>query len=283
MTRPADATLRPGVPVIQRLTALFLESRASVFIVGVLVLVAAAVELVPALVVRDIVDHHLNVGRSDGLASLALLYLLAVAGVQGVTFLYGYAAASAAQSALSNLRTRLFGHLVQLPASFFDRTPIGDVISRCTADVDTLETVFSSGVALLLANLVRLATTAIAMIALSPTLSFVAAVIVAPLVVVTRILQVRIRRAERETLRAIAMVNTRLQEDLRGIEVIRTFAREPEFVAGFRQTLSRGLAASNRSTFYSALYTPLAAILSALAVTILLVAGTQPAVTASLG
>jgi ATP-binding cassette subfamily B protein len=172
---------------------------------------------------------------------------------------------------------------VRLPASFFDRAPIGDVISRCTADVDTLETVFSSGVALLLANLVRLVTITVTMILLSPTLSLVAALVVAPLVVVTRILQVRVRQAERETRRAIGTVNTRLQEDLRGIEVIRTFGREPEFVAGFRRTLSGGLAASNRSTFYSALYTPMAAILSALAVTILLVAGTQPAVAVSLG
>src|SRR5262249_35685320 len=61
------------------------------------------------------------------------------------------------------------------------------------------------------------------------------------------------------------------------IEVIRAFGREPEFVAGFRQTLGRGLAAFNRSTFYSALYTPATAIASAVAVASLLAAGAQPA------
>ena len=93
----------------------------------------------------------------------------------------------------------------------------------------------------------------------------------------TRVLQVRVRQAERETRLAIGAVNTRLQEDLRGTEVIRAFGREPEFVAGFRQVLGRGLAASNRSSFYSALYTPVTAIVSAIAVAALLAAGAQPA------
>ena len=115
------------------------------------------------------------------------------------------------------------------------------------------------------------------MVALSPALSLIAALIAAPLVIVTRAVQVRVRQAERESRVAVGAVNTRLQEDLRGIEVIRAFGREPEFVAGFRQVLSRGLAASNRSLFYSALYTPMTAILSAIAVAALLAAGTQQA------
>jgi len=124
---------------------------------------------------------------------------------------------------------------------------------------------------------VRLVTIAAAMVTLSPTLSAVAAVVLVPLVIATRVVQRRVRRAERDTRVAVAAVNTCLQEDLRGIEVIRAFGREPEFVGGFRQVLRRGLAASNRSSFYSALYTPMTAILSATAVAALLAVGTGPA------
>ena len=90
----------------------------------------------------------------------------------------------------------------------------------------------------------------------------------------------RVRQAERDTRRAVGAVNARLQDNLLGIEVIRAFGRVPEFVAGFRRILRRGLAASNRSTFYSALYTPMTAMLAALAVAALLWAGTQPTFTA---
>ena len=245
--------------------------------VGIFALAAAALELVPPFVIRDVIDKHLTTGRSAGLVTLALLYLAAVAAAQALTFLSGYLAATVAQRVLSDVRTRLFAHVERLPASYFDRVPIGDVISRCTADVDALETVFSSSVAVLLANLVRLVTIAAAMIALSPVLSVTVAVIAIPLVAVTRFVQVRVRRAERDNRHAIGDINSRLQEDLRGVEVIRAFGREPEFVAGFRRVLSRGLAAFKRSTFYAALYTPVTAIVSAVAVAALLAAGAAPA------
>ena len=277
MTETRPSVIGPRAPTARHLMRLCAQRRGSVLVIGILVLAAAAAELVPPLVIRDIVDHHLTVGRADGLAWLALLYLLGVGVMHAMTFLYGYLAAAVAQGVLSDLRIRLFAHLQRLPARYFDRVPIGDVISRCTADVETLDTVFSSGVAVLLANLVRLATIGVAMVALSPALSLVAVLIAAPLVLVTRALQVRVRRAERETRLAIGAINTRLQEDLSGVEVIRAFGREPEFLASFRQVLSRGLAASNRSSFSSALYTPTTAIVSAIAVAALLAAGTQPA------
>lgn len=245
--------------------------------VAFLVLAAAVLELAPPLIIRTIVDAHLTVGQPEGLLSLAVLYLGAAASVQVVMFLYGYVAATVAQGVLSNLRVRLYTHLQRLPTSYFDRVPMGDVISRCTADIDTLDDVFSSHVATLVANLVRLATISVAMIALSVPLSLIAALILPPLLVVTRFLQVRVRQAERENRIAVGAITTRLQENLRSTEVIRAFGREPEFAAGFRQILSRGLAASNRSSFFSALYTPLTVILAALAVAALLWAGTQQA------
>ena len=263
--------------VVRNLLSLLAQQRVRATLIGFLVLAAAAFELAPPLIVRTIVDRHLTVGNAEGVLALALLYLLAVAAMQAATFLYGYLAATGAQRMLCDLRTRLFAHLQRLPTSYFDRTPLGDVISRCTADVDTLDTVFTSGVAVLLANLVRLSTIVAAMVALSPMLSLVAALITAPLVLVTHVLQRRVREAERDNRAAVGLINTRLQEDLRSIEVIRVFGRETEFVAGFRRVLSRGLAAYNRATFYAALYPPTVAILSALAVTTLLGVGTQPA------
>ncbi|HMH54324.1 MAG TPA: ABC transporter ATP-binding protein [Candidatus Acidoferrum sp.] len=246
-------------------------------LVTVAVLGAAALEVAPPLIVRTIVDAHLITRQPLGLPALALLYLLASAAVQAMTFLYSYLAATMAQGVLHTLRVRLFAHVQRLPTSYFDRVPVGDTISRCTADVETLDAVFSSSVALLLANLVRLVTIAAAMLVLSVPLSLIAALVVPPLALVTRFLQVRVRRAERENRVAVGAINARLQENLRGTEVIRAFGREPEFVGGFRQILRRGLIASNRSTFFSAVYVPTTAMLAALAVAGLLWAGTQHA------
>jgi ATP-binding cassette subfamily B protein len=251
--------------------------RARVVVVTLFVLTAALFELAPPFIIRTIVDGHLTVGRSDGLLLLAVLYLGASAAVQGMTFLYSYLAATMAQGVLSTLRVRLYAHLQRLPTSYFDQTPSGDIVSRCTADVDTLDTVFSSHVVLLLANVVRLATISVAVVALSAPLTLVAALVMPPLVVVTRVLQRRVRDAERANRIAVGAITVHLQESLRSAEVVRAFGREGEFAAGFRRVLSQALTASNRSTFFSALYTPSTAILSALAVAALLWAGTQQA------
>jgi ATP-binding cassette, subfamily B, multidrug efflux pump len=258
------------------LASLLQPWRTRAIAVVVFVLAAASFELAPPFIVRAIVDDHLLVGRSAGLLLLAILYLGATAAVQAMTFLYGYLAATIAQGVLSHLRVRLVAHIQRLPMSQLDRTPVGDLISRCTSDVEALDTVFSSGVAVLVANLVRLLTLTIGMLVLSPALTLVAGLVAPPLVITLRFLQVRVRQSERATRIAIGALTARLQESLRGIEVIRAFGRESDAVGGFRQVLGGALAASNRATRFSALYTPVTAILASLAVAALLWAGTRP-------
>jgi ATP-binding cassette subfamily B protein len=267
-------------PLIGNLVSLLRPWRARVVAVVVAVLAAASFEAAPPFIVRTIIDDHLLVSRSAGLVLLAGFYLGATAAVQAMTFLYSYLAATIAQGVLSSLRVRLFAHIQRLPIGHFDRTPVGDLISRCTSDVEAVDTVFSSGAAVLTANLVRLLTLTVGMIILSPPLTLVAGLVGPPLVVTLRYLQIRVRQSERETRIAIGALTARLQESLTGIEVIRAFGREREAAGGFRRVLSTALAASNRATRYSALYTPVTAVLSALAVAVLLWAGTWPMVDA---
>jgi ATP-binding cassette subfamily B multidrug efflux pump len=263
-------------PLIANLTRLLRPWRVRVVAVALCVLAAASFELAPPFIIRTIIDDHLMVGRSAGLVLLAALYLGASAAVQAMTFLYSYLAATIAQGVLSALRVRLFAHIQRLPIGHLDRTPVGDIISRCTSDVEAVDTVFSSGVAVLMANLVRLLTLTVGMIVLSPPLTLVAGLVAPPLIVTLRYLQVRVRQSERETRVAVGALTARLQESLQGIEVVRAFGREREAVDGFRRVLSAALAASNRATRYSALYSPVTAILSSLAVASLLWAGTRP-------
>jgi ATP-binding cassette, subfamily B, multidrug efflux pump len=254
--------------------------RSRVLAVVLFVLAAGCLELAPPFIIRTIVDDHLIVGRATGLVLLATLYLAASAAVQAMTFLYSYVAATVSQGVLSALRVRLYGHVQQLPVSVVDRMPSGDVVSRCTADIEALETVFSSGIAVLVANLVRLLTLTAGMALLSLPLTLVAALVAPPLVITLRFLQIRVRRSERETRIAIGALTAHLQESLRGIEVVRAFGREADAIGRFRRVLGGALAASNRATRYSALYTPVTAILSALAVAALLWAGTRETFTA---
>ena len=237
------------------------------------VLAGAFLELVPPLVVKQLVDGNLAHGERDGLLMLGLVYFVATAALQGTTFLTTYLVALAAQGILHDLRVKLFAHLQQLPLGYFDRTPIGDAISRCTADIEAINVLFTSGVAALAAELVRLLTIAATMVALSVPLSCLSALTLPVLIGVTRFIQVRVRVAERATRHAIGGLNTHLQESLGGVEVIQAFGRNGHFVRRFRRVLRRTLAASNVSFGYSAVYPCLTSALAAAATAWLLWAG----------
>ncbi len=246
-------------------------------VVVVCVLLSATLEVVPPLLIRRVVDGHIATGQRDGLFSLALLYLAVTATLQGLTFLTTYLTAVAAQGALHTLRLRVFAHLQQLPMAYHDQTPLGDSISRCTADVDTIDSLFSSGILNVVTDMVRLVTVCIAMLALSPPLALVAVGVIVPVALVTRQFQVRVRAAERTNRAAVGEVNTCLQELLGGVEVIRAFAAESVCVRAFRAALRHMLVAYNRAMVYSSLYSPLMAILAAIASAVLLWCGTRDA------
>ena len=265
--------MTPTRSVADQLWELAWPWRRLIAAVTLLVVFVALVQLAPPLIMREIVDHHLALRKGDGLVALALLYLGAVGCAQALTSVYGYLAAVIAQGVLDALRNRLFAHLVALPMAYHDRTALGDSISRCTADVDTVDTLFSTGVSTLVANLVFVVTAGGAMVALSPQLAAVAGLALPPLVIVTRYFKQQVRSAERESRVAIGRMNAHLQEGLGGVEVLRAFGREAAFARRFRRTLLATLVAANRSTFYAARYAPVMAFLSAVATALLLVAG----------
>jgi len=232
-------------------------------VVAAAVLATALVQIAPPLIMREVVDHHLAVQQAEGLSLLAALYLTAAALGQALSATHEFLAARIAQAVLDRLRVRLFAHLMALPIAFHDTTPVGDLISRCTADIETVDTLFSTGVSTLIANMVFVATALVAMLALSPSLTLVAALAVPPLVVVTRRFKRQVRAAETDTRAAVGLMNAHLQEGLAGAEQVKAAGREGTFGTRFRKILAATLSAQNRSTWYAARYTPMMSVLAA--------------------
>jgi ATP-binding cassette subfamily B protein len=233
-----------------------------------------AFAVIPPLLMKRIVDDHLTPAIGEGMLLLALLYFGATAAAQAMDFVVTYLTAHVAQNALRHLRVRLFSHLQRLPLSYYDRTPLGDAISRCTTDVETVDTLFTTGVSSLITRLVQLATAALAMANLSPRLSLLAVLLIPPLALVTRFFQKHIRDAEGDRRQAIGLLNVHLQETLSGVEVVRAYAREEAFVARFRLALRDTIRAYGRALSYNVFYTPLLTVLVAVCVALLLWAGT---------
>jgi ATP-binding cassette subfamily B protein len=272
---PTTAAAAPpkGTALAAGLRELVRPWRSRLGLAALCVVAAAVAELIPALVVRHVIDTNLTPHQTSGLPGAAVVYLAALSTVAVLTATYGYLAASVAQRALAALRTRLFAHLLALPASYHDTTPIGDSISRATADVEAVDDLFSSSAATLLGETVRLGTVLVTMAALSPALTGLALLVVPPLAWLTNVLRRRIRTAERATRTAVAELNTQLNEDLSAADVIRAFGRQDAFTQRFRVALAHWLRAANSSTYYNAFFAPALGVLSAVMTALLLWAG----------
>jgi ATP-binding cassette subfamily B multidrug efflux pump len=246
-----------------------------IVVIGLVLIAGALCELVPPLVMQRVIDEHLIADRADGLIHLALIYLAAVTLIQVIGFLGSYLTALTAQGALRDLRVRLFGHFQQLPLSYYDRTPLGDTLSRCTADVDTIDTLFSSGVSMLVTDMIRLVTLGTAMVVLSPQLSLVATITIPGLVWVTNAFRVRIREAERNNRLAVSLMNTHLQETLVGLTVIKAYNRAAAFVRRFRSALKLALEAANNTSRYASVYAPIMDAMMAVVISLLIWSGVR--------
>jgi len=245
------------------------------------VIAGAGLTLLPPLILRRLIDDNLSTGRVEGIFVLALGYLAATAAVHLTNFLTAYITSIAAQGALRRLRVRLFDHLQKLPVSYYDRTPIGDTISRCTADMETIDRLFSSGVISLLAESLRLVVTLVAMVALSLPLSLALVLVLPILVVISHRFQVVMRGAQRDLRKAVGRLNARLQETLIRTEVIRAFGWELRIVQRIRRVLADTLSAQNRSIAYGAAYDPLLKILQAGLVAAFLILSASPVLKAA--
>ena len=240
------------------------------------VLAGAGLSLLPPLILRSLIDNHLTVGKVEGVALLALWHLAATISIHLVTFLTSYSTTVAAQGALKRLRVRLFDHLRKLPISYYDRTPVGATISRCTSDMETIDSLFSSGVINLLAETLRIVVTFGAMLALSIPLSLAVVAVLPMLIVVTRRFQRLMRDAQRKLRKGTEALNAGIQENLTRIDVIKTLNWEMRIIQRFRRVLSKTLRAQNRSVAYGAAYDPLLKILQALLVAVFLTSGATP-------
>jgi ATP-binding cassette subfamily B multidrug efflux pump len=177
------------------------------------------------------------------------------------------------QRVMRDLRMRIFAHVENLPVAFFDRNPVGRLVTRVTSDVESLNDLFTAGVVSGLGDLFTLVFIAIFMVRVDWRLAL-AAFGVIPLVWLTsEVFRVKVRASYRDIRTRIARINAFLNERLTGMRIVQLFGRE-KWEADRFDDLNRGYLASNlRSITIYALYFPAIEILTSVALASLLVAG----------
>ena len=178
-------------------------------------------------------DPFLSSTALIGLAQISIMYLGVIALGFLTDFGQTYLMQRTGQRAMYDLRHDLMKHLQALDVSFFDKNPVGRLVTRVTTDVDVLNEMFSSGLVTILGDLCMLSVVLLAMFQLSPGLTGIMLAITPLVVLVTLIFRKKARHGYSRTRVAIAKINSFLQEHITGMVVVQLFNRESRSAARF--------------------------------------------------
>ncbi|HEY1960137.1 MAG TPA: ABC transporter ATP-binding protein [Polyangiaceae bacterium] len=230
----------------------FVKPHARHLVVSLCVLfVVAGLNLARPLFMGAIVRHAANHDRHglfrDG---LILTGLVVTAQILGFVQLYQMQLAGA--RAMADLRERVFLFLQRLTLRFFDKTPIGRLVTRATNDVDALGEVFASGVLNAVGDVVSLTGYVVAMVILDWRMSLIAFAAMPVVLVIVSVIRGRSRQAYREIRAKTARLNAFLGEQVNGIAVVQAYGRERAMESEFDVINESYRDASKRSIYYEA-------------------------------
>jgi ATP-binding cassette subfamily B multidrug efflux pump len=262
-----DATL------LRRLLVYLRPYRGLTILAILLLLAGAGLALVGPLLTQRALDVAIprhDVGLLGTLAALFVAALLLEFVVEyGQTLLTTFIG----QRVMYDLRMQIFGHLQRLSISFFDRNPVGRLMTRVTSDVETLNELFSSGLVTVFGDVFTLVAIMTMMLIVDWRLALVTFSVI-PLVWLTAmIFRRRVREAFRDIRTRLARLNAYLQERLSGMRVVQLFGREADSAARFGELNREHLEAHLRSITIYAVFFPVVEVLTAVAMALLLYYG----------
>ncbi len=172
------------------------------------------------------IDAYLPASPWNGLAAVGMLYLGVLLGTFIFEFAQSYLMQYTGQLAMFDLRKHLMTHLQEMDIAFYDRNPVGRLVTRVTTDVDVLNDLFASGLVTILGDVMVLAFIVAIMFKLSPGLTALMLGVMPLVILVTAIFRRSVTQSYRRIRIAIAKINAYLQEHVTGIVVLQLFNRE---------------------------------------------------------
>ena len=242
-----------------------------VFLALALVMVVTPLELAPPVLFQKAIDNYLVPGMNGilalssawrGVLWISLLYF----GVLGFDFLAQYIQIRimqrVGQQTMYDMRTEIFGRLQRLPMSYFDKNPVGRLMTRVTTDVDALNDLFAAGVVTMINDFFLLAVMAGLLFRIDAKLAVDAMAVLPFILVVTLIFRKYVRDANRKIRTAIARINAFLQEYISGMSVVQLFNRENKARGEFAKRNKDNMLAWRDAILAYALFYPVVEFLS---------------------
>lgn len=212
------------------------------------------------------IDEYVAVGDVDGL--LRIIYLLVgLMIVQSIAqWAHTYYSGWIGQVIIKDIRTRLYKHLLKLRLKFFDNTPIGRLVTRNVSDIETLADVFSEGLAAIIGDLLQIVTILGVMFYIDWKLTLVSLSTLPLMIISTYVFKEKIKVTFNDVRNAVSNLNSFLQEHITGMNIVQIFNREQREYEKFKEINKEHSAAHIRSVLYYSVYFPVAEIIQAIGI-----------------
>ena len=232
-------------------------------------LLDALVGLAGPYLTKQAIDHGIRHRNLEFLNEMAAVYLAVLLVGFGLGYVHHQIMQRVGQRIMMDLRLQLFTHLQRLPLSYFDRNPIGRVMTRVTNDVDVLNELFTAGVVAVFGDLFVLIGIVIAMANLNFELMAVAFSTLPLILIVTLTFRSRVRRSFREIRTQLARLNAFLNENLSGMSTVQLLNRERRNHEQFRAINAGHRDANFETVFYHALFFPALELVGAITMSLI--------------
>lgn len=235
-----------------------------------LTILLAAIAPARPLLVGYTLDKHILKGDYYGLLNITILMLVLL--VLQTIFQYAHTLLTnkLGQSAIRDLRINVFNHISKLRLKFFDKTPIGQLITRTVSDLETIADIFSEGLIAMIGDMLQVIVLMTIMFWMDWKLTLAVLIPMPFLIIATRIFQKAIKVAFQEVRAEVSNLNTFLQEHISGIAIIQYFAREDQEYKKFEKINTRYRDANIRSNWYYSIFFPVVELISAMSLGLLI-------------
>lgn len=235
----------------------------------VLTILLALIAPVRPFLIKYTLDNYILSGNYNGLVSMTILMIFLLVLQSVIQYLHTLLTNTLGQSTIRDLRIAVFNHITQLRLKYFDRTPIGQLITRTVSDLETIADIFSEGLIVIIGDILMVVVIVGFMVYRDWALTLVVLLPLPLLMLATSKFQKAIKSAFQEIRAEVSNLNTYLQEHISGISIIQYFAREDQEFQKFKKINARYRDANIRSNWYYSIFFPVVEIISAMSMGLL--------------
>jgi ATP-binding cassette subfamily B multidrug efflux pump len=242
----------------------------SVLVAFLAIVAGACVSLAQPYLMKIAIDRYIATGSLTGLDRLAVVYFALLVVAFAAEYVQTWTMQLTGQRIMFDLRMAIYGHLQRLDLRYYDRNPVGRLMTRVTSDVDVLNDLFTSGVVTVFSDVLPLAGIMALMIWMNWRLALVAFLVLPLIVVVAQWFRRNVRDTYRVVRGWIARINAFLQENITGMTTVQLFRREALNFERFDEIDRKHRDANIDSIFYYAVFYPAIEAISALAAALII-------------